>query len=1184
VSVLSADRNLLFGILALQANLISRDALISAMNTWAVQKATPLGQILIEQGALTTEGHAAVETLVRLSLDRHAGDARKSLAEFRFLLPTRHSLPEVADADIQAGLAELSTGLPPTANTANPDVGPARALGRPTSAGGRFRVLRPHAKGGLGRVSLAVDEELHREVALKEIQEPYADHPDSRSRFVLEAEVTGGLEHPGIVPVYGLGTAADGRPYYAMRFVKGDSLKDAIQRFHQADTSGRDPGERALALRELLGRFVAVCNAVAYAHSRGVLHRDLKPSNVMLGPYGETLVVDWGLAKVVGRHDGAAENGEATLQPTAASGAAPTQAGAVLGTPGYMSPEQAGKGAVGPASDVFSLGATLYHLLTGRVPFADADLLKLLERLWRGEFPAPRQVNRKVPPALEAICLKAMALRPEERYGSAKALADDLEHWLADEPVVAYREPLAVRLGRWRRRHKALVASVTAALVAVLLLGGAAGAWLLQQATKLREGVEAALDRAAELRQQARWAEAEAVLEQAQERLGEGGPDDLQQRVGQARADLGLVRQLDAARLKAATWIEGQFDNAGAERDYAAAFRQAQLGQPGDEVAERLRASAVKAQLVAALDDWAWMTAERRRAWLLAVARRADPDRWRDRFRDPKVWQDRHALERLARQAPVRQWSPQLVTALGRVLAKRGGAAVPLLTAAQARHPQDFWLNFELGNALYERKQAGEAVGYYRAALALRPTASAVHNNLGAALKDKGDWDGAIACFQKAMALHPKHDYAHNNLGLALFDKGQLDGAIACYHKALALDPKYAKAHNNLGNALKAKGQLDGAIACYQKALALDPRYAQAHYNLGLALQDKGDLDGAIACYRKALALDPKLALAHYNLGNALYDKGQLDQAIAWYQKALALAPKHAQAHTNLGLALFDKGELDGAIACYEKALALAPKLVQAHANLGDALLSKGRLDEAIACFQKALALDPKLALAHGALGQALLLQGRFREARDSMRCCLQLLPQGHRLRSSVTQVLRQCERLLVLDARLPSLLQGKVQVASAAERLEYAVLCQLKKLFAAAARCYAEAFAAEPKLADNLLSGDRYQAACAAARAAAGQGRDAGQLTAPERARLRRQALAWLRADLVRWTKILDLGNPQGRSTVQQKLRHWQRDSDLAGIRDAAWLVNLPADELRACRRLWADVAALLKRAGGQK
>ena len=175
----------------------------------------------------------------------------------------------------------------------------------PTSEGMRFRILRPHAQGGIGKVSVAFDAELQREVALKQIKQERADDADSRTRFLLEAEVTGRLEHPGIVPVYGLGIDDDGRPFYAMRFVRGTSFEEAIQPLPRADEDPRrDPRERSLALRHLLDRFVNVCQTVAYAHSRGVLHRDLKPANILLGPFNESLVVDWGLAKVFVRGPG----------------------------------------------------------------------------------------------------------------------------------------------------------------------------------------------------------------------------------------------------------------------------------------------------------------------------------------------------------------------------------------------------------------------------------------------------------------------------------------------------------------------------------------------------------------------------------------------------------------------------------------------------------------------------------------------------------------------------------------------------------------------------------------------------------------------------------------------------------------------------------------------------------------
>jgi serine/threonine-protein kinase len=300
--------------------------------------------------------------------------------------------------------------------------------GEPTPP--RFRILRPHARGGLGEVFVAEDRELHREVALKEMQPIHADNPHSRSRFLVEAEITGGLEHPGIVPVHGLGIYPDGRPFYAMRFIRGDSLKGAIKRFHQADGPGRDPGERSLAFRDLLGRFVDVCNAVAYAHSRGVLHRDLKPANIMLGKYGETLVVDWGLAKTVGRAETGEAGEEATLRPTSGSGLAATQMGSALGTPAFMSPEQAAGrlDLLAPASDIYGLGATLYALLTGQAPVPGEDKGEVLQRVQRGEVVPPRQVKTQVPAALEAICRKAMALKLEERYPTALDLAADVEH------------------------------------------------------------------------------------------------------------------------------------------------------------------------------------------------------------------------------------------------------------------------------------------------------------------------------------------------------------------------------------------------------------------------------------------------------------------------------------------------------------------------------------------------------------------------------------------------------------------------------------------------------------------------------------------------------------------------------------------------------------------------------------
>lgn len=314
------------------------------------------------------------------------------------------------------------------------------------------------AKGGLGIVYRGADTELNRSVAVKFIQKRFADDAEHCTRLIREAEITGQLDHPGIVAVHGMGRSATGRLFYVMRYIKGTSLRDRIDRFYKDE---KKADEREFEFRALLKSFVATCETIAYAHNCGILHRDIKPDNIMIGRFGETMVVDWGLATPIDRALKPANSVEQTLIPNSSSSTSDSGGGTLP----YMSPEQAvGSMLLRPASDVYGLGATLYHLLAGKTAF-EGNRYEVMERVRLGKFAPPRQVRSTVPPGLNAICLKAMSQDPAERYPLASDLAQDVERWLADLPVVALQDTPFQRAMRWGRRHRAAMRAIVVGLI-----------------------------------------------------------------------------------------------------------------------------------------------------------------------------------------------------------------------------------------------------------------------------------------------------------------------------------------------------------------------------------------------------------------------------------------------------------------------------------------------------------------------------------------------------------------------------------------------------------------------------------------------------------------------------------------------------------------------------------------------
>jgi WD40 repeat protein/serine/threonine protein kinase len=521
-----ADRQILFGLVAIRLKLVTLSQVTRALSDWSTNGEVSLARLLIERRQLDLASGALVESAVEHHVTMAGGDAASSLESFSGS-DDLEALRHVLERTIKPGPAMEKT----VARGEGPAVaaqksGNGRSKPREVThidlesdershgtliydgvsgSGATFEVLRPLARGGLGEVFVARDGRLNREVALKLIEESQAADSQSRARFLLEAEITGGLEHPGIVPVYALGENSDGRLFYAMRLVRGETLKERIRKFHNAGSIGRQP----VAFRQMLNHFVRICDIVAYAHSRGVLHRDLKPSNVMLGKFGETLVVDWGLAKSIepSAESPATVHDEVKLRPISGSSVKGTMHGVTLGTPQYMSPEQAlGQlDRVARVSDVYSLGATLYCILTGAPPLAEInDVGAVLSRVALGDIAAPQSLKSDVPPTLNAICCKAMAVRQEDRYQSVRALETDIESWLADEPVQGVAEPLARRLTTWERKHRTFLRGSAMALVAVALVSVLAAIFVNTARQRAEEGRQRADEqsRIAETRKQ----------------------------------------------------------------------------------------------------------------------------------------------------------------------------------------------------------------------------------------------------------------------------------------------------------------------------------------------------------------------------------------------------------------------------------------------------------------------------------------------------------------------------------------------------------------------------------------------------------------------------------------------------------------------------------------------------------
>jgi serine/threonine protein kinase/Flp pilus assembly protein TadD len=893
---------------------------------------------------------------------------------------------------------------------------------------GDFRIVREVGRGGMGVVYEAEQVSLGRRVALKVL--PFAATMDPRQlqRFQNEARAAAGLHHTNIVPVYSVGCER-GVHFYAMQFIDGQPLSDVIRQLVQP------PGEAAAAIptvraagdttprtqegkrgreyfRKVAELGVQAAEALDHAHQLGIVHRDIKPGNLMLDGRGNLWVTDFGLAQV--------QQGEGGL----------TMTGDLVGTLRYMSPEQAlGKRAViDHRTDLYSLGVTLYEMLTLRPAFGGNDRQELLRQVAFEEPARPRRLDRAIPAELETIVLKAMAKEPAERYATAQELADDLRRFLDDRPVLARRPSLTQRARRWARRNRSLVGSLAAGLLlAAVALGGSVG-WVVRDRVARRGVAESrVIEALAELEPGLRAGNPHApglvrAARRVESDLASGlVGTELREQAEQLLADLAMLEELELIPLTLTDVKDEHFDVEAADDDYASAFRRYGIDVEGLDPREaglRLRSRVIAAHLTTALESWAQARKRAdRQGWqgLLRLAQESDPEPevWRETLRDELArGLGTEELKKLAATAPVEKLSADTLRLLGMVLSEgaRKDASiaeqlVSIMRSGQRRYPADFWVNHELAHALMNLKPPAwdEALGFHRITVALRPISPVGHINLGFVLGHLGRNDEALAEFREAVRLKKDYALAHRNLGNELMIKGRLDEAIAEHREALRLKKDYADAHVSLGNALLRKGQLGEAIA----------------------------LDEAIAEFHKALRIKKDDAYTHNSLGAALRSKGQVDEAIAEFKEAIRIKPDFHEAYSNLGIALLDK-DLDEAIAAYKDAIRIKNDYAEAHINLGGALQLKGLFAEALVCFRRGIELGAK---------------------------------QQRRVNPAVLEWARKCEHMAELESKLPAILSGQKQPVDTTERLELARLCGTpsKKQYLAVVRFYRAAVAEEP-------------------------------------------------------------------------------------------------------------------------
>ncbi|MEE8104493.1 MAG: protein kinase [Planctomycetota bacterium] len=1058
----------------------------------------------------------------------------------------------------------------------------------------RYMTLGEIARGGVGIVFKSRDKDLGREVAVKMLRRRFVDTPEVVERFVEEAQITGQLHHPGVVPIYDLGLQPDGRPFFVMKLVKGRTLAALLE--ERTDATA----ER----RRFLSVFEQVCRTVGYAHARGVIHRDLKPSNIMLGAFGEVQVVDWGFAKVLGLEREGDDRKAPPKMPDMSviatvrtgEGSSHSIAGSVMGTPAYMPPEQA-LGQIeqlDERSDVFSLGAILCEILTGKPPYvADADDLLILAAQAKLEDAYARLDACDAHTELVALTKRCLQPLRRDRPDNASEVANGISAHLtaveeraklaavetANERASQREEHARLKreasVAEWERKARRRVLALAATLLVAVLLGG--GGYLLAQrdreaqAQRTMIAVREAEDEARLREGQEQWDEATVAAERAmqlaaQPEIDQGTRDrahSLHARLEQKQQEVAAARKqaerdellVDRLAEIRAQWLTGR----SAERtagELVVAFRDNDLPIDQPDTPRNILARPIARALVEALDDLYLLVKSDR---VRRVIREADPDPWRARVRDSHYRGKVEDLRSLADAQGLARTPVASLALLGHVLIERKqyDDAERVLLGAYHRFPADSRILVRLVDIYRRQKQWNQATRYLTAALALRPSSSALRAQLGLALAHAGDLDTAVMTLEEGK-LRGLDLEGYCQLGNVLARKGNRDGAVGAFRQAMREDPRSARPHHQLGVALVQQFKdYEGAIAVFKDALRLDSKSAEIYRSLGIAYDGNNDSKRALESIDEALALKPEYPAARESRGIVLAREHRYHEAIIEFLRATADAPDRGSAHFHLARAYLATGRYPGVLASLDAAYNAGYRSRHVDINRGLAFEALGNNKQAIYHIGKVALADPDFAEAQCHLGRVMFRDGTFKQGVFyTQRGDDAGQEMGDNWKYPSAEQLARMKRVRALADKLQA---GESPPAS----VELAAAHFFAKRYEDAARVYNE-----------IESLPRGQAHLRAAGAALNAARNE-ELEPKERERRRERAHAWMTAELAYWQPRVIKGDHVAYKTLMDWKEGW-----ILGHADDESVAKFPEEERVAWRKFWSGVEMALAEA----